>query len=172
MNMSQRAALATQEIFCSLYNEYFPINFLYPITDNPHWNWQFTVEIIYRLYICSILQFEANEILIKTHDWNYDGIDDFCQQLASKDPDDISAELSLEWFGHQVSLTHQGYCLIDKYFTENEIIEINNYSYTEGVKIEFIEYLESIFHQHGVPWDEDNPTFPIHIQNESESANQ
>lgn len=117
---------------------------------HPH-SWQFAVEAAYRLKFCDLVDFNF-DVLTKNEslpDNTFDGLDDFCYHLSITDPNDWSYAV---WIDAQMGLTPKGRSLIECYFKDFKNDEIN---------VPFIEHLERIFAEYQVPWDEENPRFPV-----------
>ncbi|WFF38094.1 hypothetical protein LU290_07455 [Moraxella nasibovis] len=120
--------------------------------------WQFSVEAIYRLVMCDIIIFDP-DVLIKDprcHETTYENIDDFCMQLSNSIPYEDNI-----WYVSEASLTPKGRSLIELYFKDFD---------TEQINVPFIEHLERIFAEHQVPWDEENPRFPVDVSKLQQSS--
>lgn len=164
MKIDIRTANEIQYLFEYLYDEDYNALYLIPGDSSKLWGWQFTVEIIYRLYVCGLICIYPESILIKNDPYSYDGIDDFCNQLAKNNP--CATEQDLVWYGSDFYLSTKAYFLMDEYFPNT-----GNNLWDKDLNTAFIERLESIFEQYGVPWDENNPRFPIQPQSESDLVN-
>lgn len=121
--------------------------------NNPN-GWQFAVEIIYRLKLCDLVDFDF-DVLNKNdkyYDTTYHGLDDFCYNLSITYPN--GGELI--WINAQMHLTEKGRTLIEYYFKDFD-------NWDTKINIYFIEKLEQIFEEFHVEWDENNPIFPIKL---------
>ncbi|MPW80665.1 hypothetical protein [Moraxella catarrhalis] len=58
-------------------------------------------------------------------------------------------------------LTPKGRSLIEYYFKDFD---------TEEINVPFIERLEHIFAEYQVPWDEENPRFPVDVSKLQQSS--
>lgn len=115
--------------------------------------WQFSVEAVYRLKLCNLVDFDFDVLTKsdKSPNTTYDGLDDFCHHLTMVNPNDWGSN-EIIWIDAQMHLTLNGRLLVEFYFEDFD---------TEKVNIPFIEHLEHIFAEHQVPWDDDNPIFPV-----------
>lgn len=118
-------------------------------------DWQFSVEAVYRLKLCDLVDFDFDVLTKSSESPNttYDGLDDFCRHLTIVNPNDWGAD-EIIWIDAQMHLTEKGRSLVNFYFTRDN-------AWDEMINKEFIESLEMIFEQYGVPWNENNPTFPV-----------
>lgn len=122
--------------------------------------WQFAVEAAYRLKFCDLVDFNF-DVLTKNEslpDNTFDGLDDFCYHLSITDPNDWSYAV---WIDAQMGLTPKGRSLIERYFKDFD---------TEELNVPFIEDLERIFAGYQVPWDEENPRFPVNVSKLQQSS--
>jgi identified by metaGeneAnnotator len=126
---------------------YFPMHFASHGQGNK--DWQFAVEFIYRLLICQLAILEPVNLETEKD------ILGFCHKLAKQNP---FGKDNGVWYWGEIILTKKGLDLIIKYIPEA-------FKEWNGKKFElntpFIKTLESIFIEHGVEWDENNPLFPI-----------
>ena len=131
------------------------------LTSGYHPNaWQFAVEAAYRLKYCNLIDFSFDVLTKyeKLSNNTFDGLDDFCYHLSVTDPDDWSYAV---WIDAQMHLTPKGRSLIEYYFKDFD---------TEEINVSFIERLEHIFAEYQVPWDEENPRFPVDVSKLQQSS--
>ena len=116
-------------------------------------DWQFMVEMIYRLLVSGLTELFPDDILILS----FNGIEDYCKELAKQSPfEDSVWNEPMAWGGPTFGLTQKCKLIIDQYFD-------GKYWHTQDfiLNIPFIECIEDIFAECGVPWCEEEPLFPI-----------
>ncbi|MFC0821368.1 hypothetical protein [Moraxella marmotae] len=154
MKMSIESAQQLQWFLTVLINDELSATYLSG-GDHPN-TWQFSVEAVYRLKLCDLVDFDFDVLTKsdKSPDTTYDGLDDFCRHLAMVDPDDWGAD-EIIWIDAQMHLTPKGRSLVEFYFKD--------FDSEHEINIPFIEHLERIFAEYQAPWNEQNPSFPVDI---------
>lgn len=119
-------------------------------------DWQCAVEFIYRILSCGLADVWPNNILIKTNEYSYDGIEGYCKELALHSPID---DVPLVWISPSIFLTDKGKKFATQYLTKSE----SDNDQIFDVDSKFIEELEKIFDNYGIKWDEYSALFPIQV---------
>lgn len=142
-----------EEIQCSF--EYLALDGYCPVFFTPQgskckkWQWQFAVEFIYRLLVCKLAILEPIKFNTKKE------LSTYCHKLAIQNP--FSMGNNESWYSGEIVLTKKGLDLVKQYipyvFEYGDVpFKLNN---------PFILTIESIFSDYEVPWEENNPLFPI-----------
>lgn len=119
-------------------------------------DWQCAVEFIYHILKCELADVWPHDILIKSNEYSYDGIEGYCKELANHNPIN---DTPLVWISPDITLTEKGKEFFRKYLIPGE----QNTSQVD-VNFYFIEKLKKIFDDYELSWDEQSVKFPINNQ--------
>lgn len=122
-------------------------------------DWQFFVELIYRLLKSDLVNLYPESILNgDKKEYKFNNIEDFCLELASVSPFGEWEEITskrMAWIAPLIYITDFGKEIIQKFFSENFYV-----SNITVLNIDFIEYIEEIFYANNIEWS-DKLLFPI-----------
>lgn len=119
--------------------------------------WQWAVDLIYRLLVCDLIRLWPDGYLSKAGKLTFNGPLDFCQALAQQNPYSFeeTSQLPVPWIGPSIGMTDRLRELLKKHdmvWTKRE----DAWPLNEA----FIADIESIFEAHDVGWT-DEPLIPI-----------
>jgi hypothetical protein len=147
MKLSTEIASWMQKLLLGVNGEYWGVGYVTDgipnVPDGTSGRWQLGVDMVYRTFTCGLLDVD---VFVECHDKT-----SFLRAIRMINPYEDSG--GFLWNGTQVYGTERLRILVDAHFAPQ-------HEHDDELNVTFIEALEQIFADNGVPWS-DKPLLPI-----------